>query len=246
MNVEQHLVPVLACNNKDTSSNDTRTRKITSAQQRLTQGAWGSSAGIEPERDNNDSPSECNADEVTRNRLLSQQQATSDFCLSVQVLRDAVADGELTVEERPNPHGAAFAPMRLYRRVELRRLAWRIWGGPEQLERERDRRREARWQQRQKRLSTVPRTYREESAACSVSSDSGATRKKRRGGQRAVRKWSEDSDSVQANQISARIIASKSGRQMQRSKASSRGVTGQALSCTHQLGQERDTEWEEI
>lgn len=35
--------------------------------------------------------------QLDQNRLLSQQQATSDFCLSVQVLRDAVADGALTV-----------------------------------------------------------------------------------------------------------------------------------------------------
>ncbi|PFH32634.1 hypothetical protein BESB_012460 [Besnoitia besnoiti] len=85
-------------------------------------------------------------------RRITQQQAAQRFCLSLQSLRDAAAQGLLTVEERPNPHGATFSPMRLYRFGELQQLAWRVWGGPQELERELERRREQRWQVRQKRV----------------------------------------------------------------------------------------------
>ncbi|KYF41991.1 hypothetical protein TGARI_254460 [Toxoplasma gondii ARI] len=88
----------------------------------------------------------------TPKRQITQQQAAQTFCLSLQSLRDAVSQGLLTVEERPNPHGATFRPMRLYRVEEVQQLAWRVWGGPAQLEEERGRRREQRWQIRQKRL----------------------------------------------------------------------------------------------
>lgn len=40
--------------------------------------------------------------------------------------------------------------MRLYRFGEVQQLAWRVWGGQEKLEEERERRREQRWQLRQK------------------------------------------------------------------------------------------------
>ncbi|KEP64384.1 UNVERIFIED_CONTAM: hypothetical protein HHA_254460 [Hammondia hammondi] len=88
----------------------------------------------------------------TKKRQITQQEAAQTFCLSLQSLRDAVSHGLLTVEERPNPHGTTFSPMRLYRVDEVQQLAWRVWGGPAQLEEERGRRREQRWQLRQKRL----------------------------------------------------------------------------------------------
>jgi hypothetical protein len=78
--------------------------------------------------------------EVAASKYVTRKEAMQVYLLPEASLR------VLTWEEKPNPHNTKFAPMKLYNRAEVRRLARKRHGGLQGLIEERKRREEKRFQ----------------------------------------------------------------------------------------------------
>ena len=83
-------------------------------------------------------PSDCEDWEIEASDWVSKKEAVAKYCLP----QGTLAVCEVTIKE--NPHHKGWAPMKLYRRSELRERAYKRFGGKEGLVAERMRREEKR------------------------------------------------------------------------------------------------------
>lgn len=93
--------------------------------------------GKEDEEDSDDDGLPIEEFEEGASKWVTRHDALNVYCLPTGTL------AVLRVEERENPHNKSWAPMKLYRRSEVRCRAHERWGGLEGLRKERERRREA-------------------------------------------------------------------------------------------------------
>lgn len=97
-------------------------------------------AGAKSDDEEDDDDVELEDFEVGASKYVTKSEASRQYCLP---------EGTLAVcryEERDNPRGRGWAPMKLYRRVEVRRRARERWGGMEGLRKERERREQRRFE----------------------------------------------------------------------------------------------------
>jgi XPA protein C-terminus len=76
---------------------------------------------------------------------VTKSEAMNTYCLSESTI--AVLK---VVEERENPHNKSWKPMKLYRRSEVRAWAHKRWNGLDNLQKERDRRQERKFEKQMK------------------------------------------------------------------------------------------------
>lgn len=97
-------------------------------------------------------------DDAEAHALVTRTEAKALY-----LLKDCDLDAReppLRAVRRRNPHGARLGDMRLYLRPQLEARALAVWGSPEELERERERREEARARTAQRRTEARMRALR--------------------------------------------------------------------------------------
>ena len=114
--------------------------------------------------------------------LLTKTECKEDYLLTEPELQDTTL---LPRIEKPNPHG--YSRMQLFVRFQVEEFAWKKWGGPEELDKEWERREENKVKRKEKKYHDQLREMRKRTRAEEY------TRKLRDGkslGERHVHDWS--------------------------------------------------------
>lgn len=113
--------------------------------------------------------------------LLTKTECKEDYLLTEPELKDTSL---LPRIEKPNPHG--YSRMQLFVRYQVEEFAWKKWGGPEELDKEWERREEQKLKRKEKKYQEALREMRKKTRAEEY------TRKLRNGqglGERHVHDW---------------------------------------------------------
>ncbi|KAG7660593.1 RAD14 [[Candida] subhashii] len=124
----------------------------------------------------------CVKEKPEKYALLTKTECKEDYLLTEPELKDTSLLARI---EKPNPHG--YSRMQLFVRYQVEEYAWKKWGGPEELDKEWERREQQRLKRKEKKYQDELREMRKKTRAEEY------TRKLRNGqgiGERHVHDWS--------------------------------------------------------